>query len=155
MKGEDMRKLRWYGTPIVAVVALLAIVSYALASNDGGKTHFKSDILTGYQEVVGPGPISTVGTGTFEADLDGNTLSYTLTYSGLEGGAVTQAHIHFAQRGVGGSVIAFLCGGPKPACPASGPVTGTITPAAILGGTTAQGIEAGAFDEAVRGLPAL
>ena len=149
-----MRKIRLYGTPLVAILALLAIVSYAVASNDGGKTHFKSDILTGYQEVVGPGPISTVGTGMFEADLDGTTLSYTLTYSGLEGGAVTQAHIHFAQRGVGGSVIAFLCGGPKPACPASGTVTGTITPADILGGTTAQGIEAGAFDEAVRALRA-
>src|SRR2546425_1636515 len=115
-----MRKIRLDGTPLVAILALLAIVSYAVASNDGSKTHFKSDILAGYQEVVGPGPISTVGTGTFEADLDGETLSYTLTYSGLEGGAVTQAHIHFGQRSVGGGVIAFLCGGgSKPACPAS------------------------------------
>jgi len=142
----------------VAILALLAIVSYAVASNDGGKTHFKSDILTGYQEVVGPGPISTVGTGTFEADLDGTTLTYTLTYSGLEGilvpgGTVTQAHIHFGQRGVGGGVIAFLCGGPKPACPASGTVTGTITPADIVG-PTGQGIEPGSFDEAVRALRA-
>jgi len=149
-----MRKLRWYGTPFVAALALLAIVSYALAGNDGGKTHLKSDSLTGYQEVVGPGPISTVGTGTFEADLRDNEIAYTLTYSGLEGGAVTQAHIHFGQRSVGGSVIAFLCGGPKPACPASGTVTGTITPADILGGTAAQGIEAGAFYEAVRALRA-
>ena len=150
-----MRKIRLYGTPLVAILALLAIVSYAVASNDGGKTHFKSDTLTGYQEVVGPGPISTVGTGTFVADLEGDTITYTLTYSGLEGGAVTQAHIHFGQRAVGGGVIAFLCGGPtKPACPASpATVTGTITPADIIG-PNGQGIEPGSFDEAVRALRA-
>ena len=55
-----MRKIRLYGTPLVAILALLAIVSYAVASNDGGKTHFKSDILTGYQEVVGPGPLAVI-----------------------------------------------------------------------------------------------
>ena len=138
----------------MAILALLAIVSYAVASNDGGKTHFKSDILTGYQEVVGPGPISTVGTGTFEADLDGTTLTYTLTYSGLEGGPVAVAHIHFGQRAVGGDVIAFLCGGSKPPCPLSpATVSGTITPADIVG-PTGQGIEPGSFDEAVRALRA-
>jgi hypothetical protein len=150
-----MRKLRWYGTPFVAALALLAIVSYALAGNDGGKTHFKSDMLIGYQEVVGPGPISTVGTGTFEADLRDNELAYTLTYTGLEGGSVLFAHIHFGQRSVGGGVIAFLCGGgSKPACPASpATVSGTITPADIVG-PNGQGIEPGSFDEAVRALRA-
>ena len=155
-----MRKLRVFGSPIVAIVVMLALVSSVVAGDDGGRTRFKSDTLTGYQEVVGPGPISTTGTGTFEARLDGDVITYTLTYRGLEGidpafagGVVTQAHIHFGQRGVGGGVIAFLCGGPKPACPASGTVTGTITPVDVVG-PSAQGIEAGSFAEAVRALRA-
>ena len=83
----------------MAILALLAIVSYAVASNDGGKTHFKSDTLTGYQEVVGPGPISTVGTGTFEADLDGTTLSYTFLYARQLGhDTVSQRPLGFRPR---------------------------------------------------------
>lgn len=154
-----MRKRRLFGVLIFAVPVALAAATYAVAG-DGGKSHFKADALTGYQEVVGPGPISTMGTGTFEAQVDGDVITYTLTYSDLEGvlvtgGAVTAAHIHFGQRGVGGAVIAFLCGGGgKPACPASpATVTGTITGADIVG-PGGQGIEAGSFDEAVRAIRA-
>jgi hypothetical protein len=140
---------------------VLAAATFAVAG-DSGKSHFKSDTLTGYQEVVGPGPISTTGTGTFEAQIDGDVITYTLTYSDLEGvlvtgGVVTAAHIHFGQRAVGGAVIAFLCGGGgKPACPPSpATVTGTITATDIgTTGSTAQGIEAGSFDEAVRAIRA-
>jgi hypothetical protein len=152
-----MRKRRLFGALIFAVPVVLAAATFALAG-DGGKSQFKSDALTGYQEVVGPGPISTVGTGTFDASLNGagDEISYTLTYSDLEGGNVTAAHIHFGQRGVGGSVIAFLCGGTKPTCPASpATVTGTITAADIgTAGSALQGIEAGSFDEAVRAVRA-
>jgi hypothetical protein len=53
------------------------------------------------------------------------------------------AHIHFGQRGVAGGVVAFLCGGGnKPACPASGTVTGTIVSSDIIA-VPAQGIAAG------------
>jgi len=143
---------------IFAIPVVLAAATYALA-DDGGRNRFKGETLSGYQEVVGPGPISTTGTGTFEATLTsaGNEISYRLTYSALEGGAVTQAHIHFGQRSVGGSVVAFLCGGGgKPACPASpATVTGTIVAADIgTPGSAAQGIETGSFEEAVRALRA-
>lgn len=154
-----MRKRRLFSALIFAVPVVLAAATFAVAG-DGSKSHFKSDTLTGYQEVVGPGPISTTGTGTFEAQIDGDVITYTLTYSDLEGvlvanGVVTAAHIHFGQRGVGGGVIAFLCGGStKPACPASpATVTGTITAADIIG-PGGQGIEAGSFDEAVRAIRA-
>jgi len=154
-----MRKRRVFSALIFAVPVVLAAATFAVAG-DGNKSHFKSDTLTGYQEVVGPGPISTTGTGTFEAQIDGDVITYTLTYSDLEGvlvanGVVTAAHIHFGQRGVGGGVIAFLCGGStKPACPASpATVTGTITAADIIG-PGGQGIEAGSFDEAVRAIRA-
>jgi len=149
-----LRKRRLFSVLIFAVPVVLA-GTFAVAG-DSGKSQFKADALTGYQEAATV-PISTVGTGSFEASLNGagDEISYTLTYADLEGGVVTQAHIHFGQRGVSGGVIAFLCGGStKPACPASpATVTGTITAADIIG-PGAQGIEAGSFDEAVRAIRA-
>lgn len=97
--------------------------------------------LSGFQEVPA---ISTTGKGEFRAQLDeaGATLTYELEYSGLEGTA-TAAHVHLGQRGVNGGVSFFLCGGGgKPACPAQGTVTGTVTAADIVG-PAAQGIDPG------------
>src|SRR6266478_6967144 len=151
-----MRKRRLFGALIFALPVALAVATIAVAG-DGGKSQFKADTLTGYQEVAGPGTISTVGSGTFEASLNGagDEISYTLTYNDLEGGAVLVAHIHFGARGFSGGVIAFLCGGGgKPACPASpATVTGTITAADIVG-PAGQGIEPGAFAELVRAMRA-
>ena len=150
-----MRKRRLFGVLTFATsFVLLAAATFAVAG-DGGKTQFKSDALTGFQEVAGPGTISTIGTGTFDAVVDGDTIHYTLTYSDLEGGPVLFAHIHFGARGFSGGVSAFLCGGGgKPACPPSpATVTGDITAADVIG-PTAQGIEAGSFDEVVRALRA-
>jgi hypothetical protein len=153
-----MRKRRLFSVLIFAIPVVLAATTYAVAG-DGGKGRFKSDTLTGYQETTGPGPISTTGTGSFEARLDGDVITFRLTYSNLDnltpGGVVTQAHIHFGQRSVAGGVIAFLCGGGgKPACPASpATVTGTIAPADVIG-PAGQGVEAGSFDEAVRAIRA-
>jgi hypothetical protein len=149
-----MRKLAVVlGVVAVAVVAIAA--SVAVASN--GNNPFRAS-LDGYQEVVGPGSISTIGRGTFEATVDPSdmTISFTLTYT-LENPA-NQAHIHFAQEHVGGGVIAFLCGGgSKPPCPPGtteeATVTGVITAADIIG-PAGQGIEPGSFAEAVRAMKA-
>ena len=146
-----MRKRRLFSALIFAVPVVLAAATFAVAG-DGGKSHFKADTLTGYQEIS---TISTLGSGSFEAQLDGDAINYTLTYSDLEGGAVLAAHIHIGARDTNGGVIAFLCGGGgKPACPPSpATVTGAIT-AANIGGPAAQGIAAGEFDEAVRAVRA-
>ena len=48
-------------------------------------------------------------------------IRYTLTYSELEGGAVTQAHIHFGRRAVNGGIIAWLCGTADESGPAGTP----------------------------------
>src|SRR5712691_7963985 len=141
---------------LAAALAFGAVVviagSTALAKGgDGDKNTFKAE-LTGYNEVVGaPGPgtgsISTNARGTFVATVRDNPLrvDFTLTYTGIEGGTVTQAHPHFAQQHVGGDIFGFFCGGPKPPCPTpSGTVTGTWTSADILG-PSGQGVEAGAF----------
>ena len=66
------------------------------------------------------------GRGNFEAELkDDGSLSFRLNFSDLST-AATQAHIHFGATKTNGGVMVFLCGGPKPACPASGSLTGTI-----------------------------
>ena len=140
---------------VAGLVAISALAVGSALAGDDDDGDFRAS-LNGYNEVVGPpeGSVSTTGRGTFRAEVEGNRIDYTLTYSRLEG-TVSQAHIHFAQRHVGGGVIAFLCGGgDKPACPSpSGTVTGTIDPADIIG-PEPQGIEPGSFAEAVRAMRA-
>jgi hypothetical protein len=134
---------------VAAVLGALLVASLAVAS--GGKKNFKAGDLIGYEENP---DISTVATGSFKVTLDDDaqTLSYELSYAGLEG-TVTQAHIHFGKRAVNGGVTVFLCGtaaspGPAgtPTCPASGTVSRTVPAADILAPGT-QGIETGNFAE--------
>jgi CHRD domain len=105
--------------------------------------------------------VSTVATGSFTATLDDDarTITYELSYSGLEG-TVQQAHIHFGKRGVNGGVTLFLCGtatspGPAgtPTCPQEGTVTRTALATDILAPGT-QGIEAGNYEELAAALRA-
>jgi hypothetical protein len=143
-----MRKLRVFGTPGFAVIWILAIVSLAVGGDDRGINRFRAT-LVGYEEVPA---ISTTGTGTLTLDIQGDEIAYALTYSALEGGTVTAAHIHLGQRSANGGVVAFLCGGTKPACTTpSGSFAGTITAADVIG-PTGQGIAAGSFTEVVRAL---
>ena len=68
-----------------------------------------------------------------------------------------QAHIHFGKEHVPGGIFAFLCtnlgNGPAgtPACPPSGTVTGTLTPASIVA-VPGQNIVAGDFNILVQAL---
>ena len=136
--------------PLAAVLAVLAVASSA--AGEGGKTMVKADTLTGYQEAT-PAGVSSAGTGSFSAtiDDDSSTISFELRYTGLTTPAL-QAHPHFGNRFTSGGVSAFLCGGPKPACPpgTSGEavVTGTIVPSDVIG-PAGQGIAAGEFGELV------
>jgi hypothetical protein len=147
---------------LVAAALTFVLASSALADDDDGGS-FKAK-LNGYEEVVGgpgasTGSVSSIADGRFEAKVKDGVIEYKLTYSNMEGGAVTQAHIHFAQRHVGGGVSAFLCGGAppasdKPACPTpSGTVTGTIDAADVIGPAD-QGIEPGSIMELVRAMRA-
>lgn len=129
---------------ILATVAVLAIgaIGTVSANDDHSDRKDSKAKLSGFAEVPA---ISTAGTGKLRLTVDPTniTITYELTYSGLEGGAVSGAHLHLGQPGVGGGVIADLCGGSKPACPASPTttaVTGTIVAANILGTAAAQGI---------------
>jgi urease alpha subunit len=144
----------------LALLVVVGVGSYAMA--DSGKKQLQADQLIGYQENP---DISTVANGSFEVTIDdaARTLTYTLSYSGLEG-TVQQAHIHFGKRAVNGGITVFLCGtaaspGPAgtPTCPQSGTVSRTVAAADILSpavGTTNQGIEAGNFEELAAALRA-
>ena len=109
--------------------------------------------LIGYNEVPS---VSTPARGEFEANIsrDDGLIEYQLSFSGLIG-TVQQSHIHFAQRGVNGSVVVWLCqttttpapatvAGLTPFCPQSGTVTGNITAANVINASTpSQQITAG------------
>jgi CHRD domain len=90
------------------------------------------------------------GSFTAEINPDG-TISFSLSYANMSS-SVVQAHIHFGASKTNGGVMVFLCGGPKPECPASGAVTGTLTAAdvSILPATNPdsvipQGVQPGDF----------
>jgi hypothetical protein len=145
----------------LAAIALAALAGSLMAHDDDdrdrgrdkdGKFVVRAN-LEGFQEVPA---ISTVASGRFRAIVDtkANTITWKLTYEGLEG-AVQQSHVHFGQLSVNGGVSFFLCSnlGNGPAgtqtCP-EGPaeLTGVITPDLVVG-PSGTGIEAGAMAEIV------
>jgi CHRD domain len=137
--------------------AALAVVAYALAGASGPGFNHLSATLSGYQEVPS---ISTTGTADFTADVsqDGQSVSWQMTYSGIEGN-VLQSHIHFGQKGVNGGISVFLCtnlgNGPAgtQSCPQQGTISGTFGPSNVIGPAT-QGIAAGQWDELLRAIDA-
>src|SRR5262245_35007822 len=118
--------------------------------------------LNGAQEVPS---VNTVASGSFEAKIDPDEqgFSYELRYSGLQG-TIAQAHIHFAQKSVNGSIVVWLCqttGTPAPAsvaaltpfCPPSGVVTGHVTAANVIAGSMApQQFAAGDLASVIRAM---
>ena len=155
-----MRRFTLQAALIGALLAAFGAGSYALAG--GGTSQIKSDDMTGYLEVAGPGPVSSVASGSFEARIDdeANEIQYTLSYENLEA-PVAQAHIHFGQRSVNGGISAWLCEGTSlspsastPTCPGQGgTVSGTITPLEVIG-PNGQGIAPGEFEELVAAIRA-
>src|SRR3954471_15788010 len=133
-----------------------AVVAAALVASVPVSAQKFSGKFSGFNEVGGlgageTGAILSQGTGTIKLKLDKNagTITYELTYSGLSAN-VTQSHIHFGRVHTAGNIMVFFCtnlgNGPAgtPACPPTGgTVTGTLTPASVVG-PAAQGIPAGA-----------
>jgi hypothetical protein len=141
-------------------VAVLGAAGVGTAAIAHDRSKFSAG-LSGFEEVP---TLSTSGVGFFKAQVNRgqSEIRYTLSYRGPfdanpAGGTVTQAHIHLGARAVNGGISAFLCSnlgnGPAgtPACPAEGSVSGTITPAQVVG-PAGQGIAAMEFGELVRAL---
>lgn len=137
-----MRKLLF----IVAGGGLVLALAAPVVMGDS-RNKFEAT-LNGYMEVPS---ISTTARGTFKLEIKPSSLTYRLSFRDLST-APLFAHIHFARPDVNGGVAAFLCGGGgKPACPASGTISGTIVPADVVG-PTGQGIAPGEFAELVRAI---
>lgn len=142
----------------IAVAAGIALVSaigitMAMAVN---KPNVKGS-LSGYQEVPA---VSSEASGKFEAKVPkgGGPIRYELRYRGIPD--VTQAHLHFGQKGVNGAIVVFICtdlgNGPvgTPDCPeGSATLTGNITSDDVID-AAAQGIAAGELNEVKRAIRA-
>jgi hypothetical protein len=139
-------------------IAILAATLLALPALADHARSLRARLI-GYQEVPA---VSTAAEGDFQARVsqDGNSVEYTLAYTRLSS-AVVQAHIHFAQSGVNGPIIVWLCGttgtpGPAgtPTCPQDGNVSGTFTAANVLASPAAQQLAAGELAEFVAAMQA-
>jgi hypothetical protein len=136
--------------------ASLAVLLLAMQTGFAAAQDTASTRLRAFDEVPA---LSSPGTGTFEAEITGNQINYTLTYNNLTAN-ITQAHIHFAQRGVNGGIVFFLCtnlgNGPAgtPNCPGtrSGTVSGNINSGRITGGAADQGIQAGQMAKVLKAI---
>lgn len=164
---------------ILSAVWAIAI-SFLIAGNGYSddklhKDHKFFTRLSSFNEVhfvAGPpaalrGAISSGASGSFSATLNKSEdlVEYTLHYEGLESD-ITQSHIHFGQRHTVGGIVVWLCqtpGTPAPAavaaatpfCPGAreGTVSGSFNAAQVLA-QSAQGIDAGQFDELIRAIRA-
>lgn len=131
---------------VIAGAGLVLAVLAPVVASDGG-TKFEAS-LSGYLETPS---VSTAASGFFHARIKHDSIEFSLTYRNLTLPPAV-AHIHFGRPDVAGGVSVFLCGGGgRPACPASGTVTGTIVPTDVVN-LAGQGIAAGEFAELVRAM---
>jgi hypothetical protein len=143
----------------VFAFATLAFATASLAQAQGSATAR----LRAFEEV--PAISSPGAGGRFSAELDETSgeITWRLEYWGTKGD-VTQSHLHYAQRGVNGGIVLFLCSnlgnGPvgTQACPDAGPpdaptvLTGTAHFTDVTAGGNAQGVAAGEIFEVLRGI---
>jgi hypothetical protein len=136
------------------LLLLIAVLAAATPVQAQGGTAITR--LRAFEEVPA---LNSPGGGFFTATIneDGSEMNWELRYFNMRGN-VTQAHLHFAQRGVNGGIVVFLCSnlgnGPfgTQVCPTdNGTVTGTIR-AIDITGAPAQGVSQGELFSVLRGI---
>jgi hypothetical protein len=155
-----MRKLILLG--LISTVAVLGLAAMAFADhgNDGKRSFFTG--MDGWAEAPS---IVTTGQGSFRLRVVRPDLwEFVLRYDDLEGGTVTQAHIHVGSHHESGGVSAWLCGGTQPPCPPGpdGEVRGTIERNDVIGPgppepgqpNRDQGVEPGNMEDLLRAIHA-
>lgn len=159
-----MKTLRFAVAGLIALS--LSTVAHVRASDRGGDDRDGGNrlraTLIGNQEVPS---VNTPAMGRFEAKIsdDGKSITYTLSFDGIAS-VVQQAHIHFAQKSVNGSIVVWLCQGAvrapaavallTPECPQNGTVMGTITAANVLASAAAQQLPANGLDAVIAAIRA-
>ena len=112
------------------VTAALAFV--ACGGSSSPATHFSATLSAANE----PGSVTSSGTGSATYTVDGGTVTYTVTFSGLVANA-TAGHIHVGPAGVNGQVtVPFTI--PTPAAK-SGTINGSFTAANIAAASTPDG----------------
>jgi hypothetical protein len=143
-------------------VAVLGVAGVGTAAIAHDRNNRLEAFLHGYEEVPA---VSTGALGSFDAVIsrDESKIDWKLTYGGTFNGTITQAHVHFAQKSVNGSIVVWFCKTTQAAppdtqdCkqPAPGEratLTGTWTAANMAATAAGQGIAAGEFAELIRAL---
>jgi len=139
-------------TPWLAPIVVSALLATAATAHAKDRLDIQ---LSGYGEV--PNSLSTEASGRFKGKIDekSGTITYELSYSGLD--EVRQAHIHLGRRALNGGIMVWLCQtainvdptGQSPVCPPqSGTVSGVIRAENVIG-PPGQGVTAGAFEALV------
>ncbi len=154
-------RTRLFGLSLVLLAGVTLQPSSARVSADHGHRRDRTFLatLSSFNEV--PAVSSGEAKGFFRARLnrDGDTLQYTLSYSGLSA-PVTQSHIHLGKTRTNGAIMVWLCQTGtnvdpttlSPTCPTTeGTVEGTITAANVIR-AGAQGVDVGEFEEFLRAL---
>jgi CHRD domain len=122
----------------IATVALALGLAACGSSNPA--THFNATMNAANE----PGGVTSAGTGTADYTVDGGTVSYTVTFSGLSGNA-TAGHIHVGPAGVNGAVtVPFTV--PHAS---SGTFSGTFTAQNVMAASTPDGgigVDAGDYN---------
>lgn len=145
-----------------AIGASVALTTAVPAAAENLRVHLK-----GFEEVPS---VSTAASGELRLKINDKAgkIEYDLEYENLQG-TITQAHIHFAQKGVNGSIVIWLCktantfpadpavAALTPMCPgtSSGQVKGIITAANVIAAsTTSQLVLAGELDAVIEAIRA-
>jgi hypothetical protein len=104
---------------ILAAIALLLSLSVGSTLAVGGRT--LSTVMTGAQEVPGPGDPNASGTAVITLNPGHETVCYSLTWMNASGedadptnDAVWGGHIHIGAAGTAGGIFIHLFGGPPP-----------------------------------------
>ena len=142
-------------TKCLAVVAVLAICMAVpvVAVNADEESHKLRATLKGFNETPAN---STPASGSFRATVNGDSITFELTYSDLVADSLF-AHIHLGQKNVAGGVMIFFCDNSNPphsprTCPTrGGTVTGTVTAADVIG-PNGQGIAPGEFSKVLEAI---
>lgn len=146
---------------VAGAAALSVALGAALVTAQGSGNRYSAQ-LWGGEEVPS---VSTAAQGriTLEIDEGAEEIHYELSYAGLSS-TVAQAHIHFAQPGVNGGIVLWLCQGTSsapaplnpPTCPAAsgGSVSGTLDASDVTATAASQQIAAGQLGEVVAAIRA-